>query len=70
MSAIDTALWDIAGKVCDQPVYNLLGGAFREKIRSYTYIYDIKSGSRPSDSRSLKSDPKWFAENAAFMVNA
>jgi L-alanine-DL-glutamate epimerase-like enolase superfamily enzyme len=69
VSAIDTALWDIAGKVCDQPVYNLLGGAFREKIRSYTYIYDIKGGSRPSNSRALKSDPKWFAENAAFMVD-
>ncbi len=38
-SAFDLALWDIAGKVCGQPVYQLLGGKYRERIRSYTYIY-------------------------------
>ena len=69
VSAIDTALWDIAGKVCGQPVYNLLGGAFREQIRSYTYIYDITGGTRPSDSRALASDPQWFADNAAVLVD-
>lgn len=34
-SAIEIAMWDIVGKVCDQPVYNLLGGPCREKIRVY-----------------------------------
>ena len=34
-SAIDIALWDILGKVCNQPVYQLLGGASRERIRTY-----------------------------------
>lgn len=34
-SAIEIALWDIVGKVCGQPVYNLLGGPCREKIRVY-----------------------------------
>lgn len=34
-SAIELAMWDIAGKVCGQPVYNLLGGPCREKIRLY-----------------------------------
>lgn len=34
-SAIEIALWDIAGKACGQPVYNLLGGRCREKIRVY-----------------------------------
>ncbi len=69
VSAIDTALWDIAGKVCNQPVYNLLGGAFREKIRSYTYIYDVTGGARPSSSRDLWSDPQRVAENAAYLVD-
>jgi len=69
VSAIDTALWDIAGKVCNQPVYNLLGGAFREKIRSYTYIYDVKGGARTRSARSLWSDPRRVAENAAYLVD-
>jgi len=35
ISAIEQALWDIAGKAAGQPVYNLIGGVFREKIRVY-----------------------------------
>jgi galactonate dehydratase len=35
MSGIEHALWDIAGKACGQPVYNLLGGRVREKVRVY-----------------------------------
>lgn len=35
VSGIEHALWDIAGKACGQPVYNLLGGAWREKVRVY-----------------------------------
>ncbi|MGS0892939.1 mandelate racemase/muconate lactonizing enzyme family protein [Burkholderia stagnalis] len=34
-SAIEQALWDIAGKACGQPVYNLLGGKCRDRIRVY-----------------------------------
>lgn len=35
MSAIDTALWDIKGKVLGLPVYELLGGKTNEKLRTY-----------------------------------
>ncbi len=35
MSGIEHALWDIAGKASNQPVYNLLGGPVRDKIRVY-----------------------------------
>lgn len=35
LSAVETALWDIAGKALGLPVYQLLGGKFRDKIRVY-----------------------------------
>lgn len=35
ISAVDIALWDIMGKATGQPVYNLLGGRTRERIRVY-----------------------------------
>lgn len=35
ISAIDTALWDIKGKYFGVPVYELLGGKYRDKLRSY-----------------------------------
>jgi galactonate dehydratase len=38
LSAIEMACWDIVGKSLQQPVYNLLGGAFRDKLRGYAYM--------------------------------
>ena len=35
ISAIDTALWDLAGQYSGQPIYNLLGGRNRERIPVY-----------------------------------
>ena len=35
LSGIEQAMWDIAGKVANQPVYNLLGGRCRDRIRVY-----------------------------------
>lgn len=35
ISAVDIALWDLIGKAVGQPVYNLLGGRTRERIRVY-----------------------------------
>src|SRR5688572_18531045 len=35
LSAVETALWDLAGKALNLPVYQLLGGKFRDKIRVY-----------------------------------
>ena len=38
ISAIDIALWDIAGKYHNVPVYELLGGKCRDKIRTYYHV--------------------------------
>ncbi len=38
LSAIDIALWDIAGKHFDAPAWQLLGGKCREKIRAYMHV--------------------------------
>ncbi|MFC7141022.1 galactonate dehydratase [Halosimplex aquaticum] len=45
IAGIDQALWDIKGKQLETPVYELLGGASRDRIRVYQWI----GGDRPSD---------------------
>jgi D-galactarolactone cycloisomerase len=35
ISGLDIALWDLMGKVCNQPVARLLGGYYRERIKPY-----------------------------------
>ena len=55
LSAVETALWDLAGKALGVPVYQLLGGKFRDKIRVYcdTALY-----------QSALPTPKDFANSA------
>ena len=38
LSGIETALWDILGKIHDAPVHALLGGAQRDRIKTYIWI--------------------------------
>lgn len=38
IAGIDQALWDIKGKALDVPVYQLLGGAVRKKMKMYCWI--------------------------------
>ncbi|GIP40021.1 galactonate dehydratase [Paenibacillus sp. J31TS4] len=46
ISGIEQALWDIKGKFYNAPVYDLLGGACRDRIRVYSWI----GGDRPADA--------------------
>lgn len=45
IAGIETALWDILGKFHDAPVHALMGGAQRDKIKTYIWI----GGDRPHD---------------------
>lgn len=45
IAGIDQALWDIKGKNFGVPVYQLLGGACRDRMRVYSWV----GGDRPSD---------------------
>lgn len=38
VAGIDQALWDIAGKVHNVPVYDLIGGPVRDKVRAYSWV--------------------------------
>ena len=39
LSAIEMACWDIVGKELNRPVYDLMGGRVRDRVRTYTYLY-------------------------------
>ena len=63
LSGIDMALWDLAGKILNQPVSKLLGGNFRDEIDLYSHCPggDFLSKSEWADrAQQLKSDPRGF----------
>ncbi|MEW6184412.1 MAG: mandelate racemase/muconate lactonizing enzyme family protein [Thermodesulfobacteriota bacterium] len=68
ISAFDIALWDICGKFYNTPVYNLLGGKYRDRIRTYTYVYDLEKNNLLEATLAWFTDPDKLAENAARMV--
>ena len=50
VSAIETALWDLAGKAAGVPVYKLLGGKIRDKVRVYNgSVRTPLKGQSPAD---------------------
>ncbi|HKD07063.1 MAG TPA: mandelate racemase/muconate lactonizing enzyme family protein [Bryobacteraceae bacterium] len=61
VSAIEIALWDIAGQAAGVPVYKLLGGKIRDRVRAYNGgVRFPMTGQTPAD----------YAENMAKMKEA
>ena len=60
-SAIDVALWDLFGKACGQPVYQLLGGAAHDRLRTYNTC----AGERYVRARPDWSTDDWGLDDAA-----
>ncbi|QCP62360.1 mandelate racemase/muconate lactonizing enzyme family protein [Pantoea sp. SO10] len=67
LSAIDIALWDIAGQAAGIPVWKLLGGRFRDKITAYATgcYYPESFQDLPSILTSLQTEASSYA-NAGF----
>ncbi len=59
LSGVDIALWDLFGKIVDQPLYQLIGGAFRESVPVYGYGMMLTRGDglaerMASDAREIR----------------
>ena len=62
VSAIEMALWDIAGKAAGVPVYKLLGGKIRNKVRAYLTGGSSIPGSRPEDCAARAAEVRALDE--------
>ena len=65
LSGIDQALWDIKGKVFNSPVYELMGGRCRDRMKVYSWI----GGDRPGDTGRAAKE-KMDAGFSAVKMNA
>ena len=65
LSGIEMACWDIIGKEVGKPVYELLGGQVRDKLRSYTYLYPDPDDADPNE---VYTNPDLAAKRAAQCV--
>lgn len=53
MGGIDIALWDIKGKLLGEPIWKLLGGPVREKIRVYTHFGSRTPAETAAEAKKL-----------------
>ena len=65
IAGIDQALWDIKGKTLGAPVYELLGGRARDRVRVYQWV----GGDRPADVGEAAAE-KVDAGFSALKMNA
>jgi galactonate dehydratase len=67
ISGIEQALWDIRGKVLGCPVFKLLGGRVRDKVRMYTHLGG--GDMRAVYETQYSADPKPFVDLALQVVS-
>ena len=71
LSGLEMACWDIIGKAANKPIYELLGGKVREKLRSYTYLYPAEGDVYPDpNTKNVYNDADLAAESALETVNS
>jgi len=68
-SGVEIALWDLAGKILDVPVYQLLGGKYRDQIRIYCDCHAGAAFETDEHGYSVSHDediyePEAYAETA------
>jgi len=66
ISGIEQALWDILGKELGQPVYKLLGGRVRDRVRMYTHLGG--GDMRAVYETQYSADPRLFVDLALSVV--
>ena len=54
LAGVDIALWDLKGKLLGQPVYRLLGGAHRDRIRVYANGWYTNPGTPEQNAEEAK----------------
>jgi galactonate dehydratase len=73
-SAIDIALWDLFGKVCGQPVHQMLGGLCRDRMRIYNtcagYGYVRSNNIRPVSNWNMGESAGPYEDLNGFMNQA
>jgi galactonate dehydratase len=78
ISGIDIALWDLAGKIAGLPVWQMLGGRCRERVKVYRSVapgipWCVEPGQpyragRPTDLSVNRDDPAAWREGAHVLV--
>jgi len=73
-SAVDIALWDLWGQATGQPVHQLLGGLFRDKVRTYNtcagYQYVRGAKGQLTDNWNLDAKQGPYEDLDAFLNRA